>query len=301
MSPDLAELSRAALVARGARVWLGRTARLVGWAARPASYPPPLLGSAADFPHLLDRQAIPIAGPAGLTDPLLEAGKRRNLALAAPHLDGLVLAPDRPLSFWRAVPRPTAARGYQLGAELRGGCVVPTRGGGLCLLSNALFDAAGRLGWRILERHAHTMQSAPAAMCRSAAAAPRGRLDATVLWPHVDLRVAPRLGRARLEVRVDAAAGALVVAIHGEAPATHAVELAAARALERIESTEAGRVRTHAVRRVVRSETGALLEDTFIALDRVRLTEPDAARRNCLTCERRCHARPRELAPERRR
>lgn len=272
MRRDLADLSPLELAARRLNVAVRQAARLAAWRLAPAAYPDPAL-AAGGFPHLLYAGTAPVARPDA--DPVLERGKLCNLALAAPHLDGLVVAPDRPFSFWRAVPRPTAARGYLHGMELRGGCIVPSLGGGLCLLSNALFAAAAQLGWRILERHAHTMAVAGA-----------DPLDATVFWPHVDLRFAPRAGRARLRVRVRDAK--LAVAIWSDRPAALAVAVTAAQ-------QATGAELTSAVRRVVRDERGALLEDTFLALDHKRLLVAGQARRSCLTCDRPCHARPREL------
>jgi vancomycin resistance protein VanW len=278
---DLGELSRLQLAARRVNVLVRRASRLAAWTAHPAAWPRPELGDALGFRHELYRRRWPIAR-AG--DPLLEQGKRTNLALAAPHLDGLVTAPDLPLSFWRAVPRPTAARGYRLGMELRGGCVVPTAGGGLCLLSNALFAAAAGLGWRILERHGHT---------RTAGAA---ELDATVMWPHVDLRVAPRAGRARLEVRVRG--GFLELAVHGDRPLAHHTEIHRLAGAEREEVTARGAVRVSAVRRIVRdAASGALIEDSLIAVDRKQVVPAALAARSCLTCDRSdCRARPPGLA-----
>jgi vancomycin resistance protein VanW len=278
---DLSDRSALSLAARRVSVLARRAARLAAWTARPADWRRPDLAGPHDFPHLLYSRRWPIARAGDEIDPRLELGKRVNLALAAPHLSGLVVAPDRPLSFWRAVPRPTAARGYRLGMELRGGCVVPTPGGGLCLLSNALFAAAAELGWRILERHGHTMTVAGRA----------AELDATVLWPHVDLRVAPRAGRARLEVRLIEAEGALEVAVHGDRPGAHRIEIERMRSAEHEETTSAGLVRVSAVRRVVRDHRGALVEDSLIALDRKRVVPPAQAARSCLTCDRDCRAR----------
>jgi vancomycin resistance protein VanW len=273
MRRDLADLSPLALAARRLNVLARQTARLAAWHLAPESYPDPALPAGERFPHLLYARTVPLTRAGA--DPVLERGKLRNVALAAPHLDGLVVAPDAPLSFWRAVPRPTAARGYQHGMELRGGCVVPSLGGGLCLLSNALFAAAAQLGWRILERHAHTM-AVPGA----------DPLDATVFWPHVDLRFAPRAGRARLRLRVKDSA--LAIAVWSERPAALAVDLDA-------DQVSAGATLTSAVRRVVRDENGALLEDTFVTLDRKHLLDPAGERRSCRTCDRPCHARPRSL------
>jgi glycosyltransferase involved in cell wall biosynthesis len=66
------------------------------------------------------------------------------------------------------------------GRELREGCIIPSIGGGLCQLSNALYDAALSAGFEIVERHAHT-QVIPGSLAEV------GR-DATVFWNYVDLR-----------------------------------------------------------------------------------------------------------------
>jgi len=294
MARDLGELSPLALAARRLNVMTRQATRLAAWRLAPASYPSPRYersppGRAAGsyrmtpwapalpggerFPHLLYARSLPLARAGG--HPVLEAGKLVNLALAAPHIDGLVIAPGAPFSFWRAVPRPTAARGYRHGMELRGGCIVPSLGGGLCMLSNALFAAAAQLGWHILERHGHTVAVADA-----------DPLDATVFWPHVDLRFAPRAGRALLRVRVREET--LAVAIWSERPAALAVDLSG-------NQTADGAALTSMIRRVVRDERGALLEDAFVTLDHKRLVDPAGATRSCLTCDRPCHARPRGL------
>ncbi len=58
--------------------------------------------------------------------------------------------------------------------------MIPSVGGGLCQLSNALYELALRSGFEIVERHAHS-QTVPG----SAAAIGR---DATVAWQDIDLR-----------------------------------------------------------------------------------------------------------------
>ncbi len=83
-------------------------------------------------------------------------------------------------SFWRQVGRASRRRGFVTGRMLKEGCLVPAVGGGLCQLSNALYDAALQSGCEIVERHAHSR-----VVAGSAAAAGR---DATVAWNYVDLR-----------------------------------------------------------------------------------------------------------------
>jgi hypothetical protein len=128
------------------------------------------------------------------TDPRereLELGKVQNLRIAAASVDGITLEPGETFSFWRAAGRPAASRGYVTGRELRQGCMVPSIGGGICQLTNALSRVAHRAGMEIVERHSHTIH-------------PPGffiddTTDATVFWNYIDFRF-----RARARVRIGA-------------------------------------------------------------------------------------------------
>jgi hypothetical protein len=117
----------------------------------------------------------------GEKDRLLNAGKIQNLRCALRGLDGIEVEAGRTLSFWRQVGRPVRRRGFVAGRELREGCMIATIGGGLCQLSNALYDTGLEAGLEIVERHAHT-RIVPG----SRAAAGR---DATVFWNYLDLRM----------------------------------------------------------------------------------------------------------------
>ena len=142
-----------------------------------------------------------------LADPrerALELGKVQNLRIAAAAIDGIVLAPGETFGFWRAAGRATRGKGYVIGRELRQGCVIPTIGGGLCQLTNALSRIAHRAGMEIVERHSHSVH--PEGFFID------GQTDATVFWNYVDFRFrssgAVRIGavldEARLIVRLDA-------------------------------------------------------------------------------------------------
>jgi len=147
-----------------------------------------------------------------LADPrerALELGKVQNLRIAAAAIDGIVLAPGETFGFWRAAGRATRGKGYVIGRELRQGCVIPTIGGGLCQLTNALSRIAHRAGMEIVERHSHSVH--PEGFFID------GSTDATVFWNYVDFRFrsgaaagigAVRIGavldEARLIVRLDA-------------------------------------------------------------------------------------------------
>src|SRR6266478_430431 len=110
----------------------------------------------------------------------LQLGKIQNLRIAAQRLNGTCIAAGREFSFWRQLGRATKARGYVPGRELREGCLIPAIGGGLCQLSNAIYELALQAGCAITERHAHSRVI-------PGSAAERGR-DATVAWNYIDLR-----------------------------------------------------------------------------------------------------------------
>ena len=120
-----------------------------------------------------------------------QLGKVQNLRHAVAAIDRVVLPAGVVFSFWRQIGRASRRRGYVPGRMLQQGCLVPAVGGGLCQLSNALYDAALQAGCEIVERHAHSRVVV-------GSAAIEGR-DATVAWNYVDLRF-----RARQALRIEA-------------------------------------------------------------------------------------------------
>ena len=140
----------------------------------------------------------------GEKDRALTLGKIHNLRRAIRHLDGIEIPAGKLFSFWRQIGRTTRARGFVMGRELREGCLIANIGGGLCQLSNALYEAALAAGFNIVERHAYS-RIVPG----SRAAVER---DATVFWNYVDLRF-----RSREPFRIEASLrnGALEVTLRG--------------------------------------------------------------------------------------
>jgi vancomycin resistance protein VanW len=268
---------------RRAKTAARRIGRLAGWALAPHRWPGPELASDDRSWALVYEADVPIARVDADADSRFEAGKRTNVALAAPRFDGLHVTPDRPLSFHRALGRPSRARGFVDGMELRGGCIVPSVGGGVCLLSNALFAMALAQGWTVLERHGHSMQAIAPSPGET------WGVDATVLWPHVDLRIAPRDGPARLGVRV--VGEVLRITVHAEAPVRWVSHLAVVD--DRVETTPAGTFRSNRLVRRLEHPSGRV-EVAVVATNRKRWLEPDARRRSCYTCrDTECRERPR--------
>lgn len=139
------------------------------------------------------------------TELRLTAGKVQNLRITAQALNGLEIQAGETFSFWRQIGRPSRLRGYVEGREIREGCVVPSIAGGLCQLSNALYDAALKANFQIIERHKHTRVIA-------GSLAEQDR-DATIFWNYVDLRFKSQFG---FRIEVDLSAADLVVTFKGQ-------------------------------------------------------------------------------------
>lgn len=134
----------------------------------------------------------------------LELGKVQNLRIAVAAIDGILIAPGETFSYWRAAGRASRPKGYVIGRELRQGCVIPTVGGGICQLTNALSRIAHRAGMEIVERHSHSAH--PEGFFID------GTTDATVFWNYIDfrfrsarsVRIGAILTEDKLIVRLDA-------------------------------------------------------------------------------------------------
>lgn len=125
----------------------------------------------------------------------LIAGKIQNLRVAIKCLSGTEVAAGETFSFWKQIGRASTRRGFARGREVREGCLIPSVGGGLCQLSNALYDAALQAGFEIVESHAHS-RVIPGSLAEV------GR-DATVFWNYIDLRFRSS-EPFRIEARMDA-------------------------------------------------------------------------------------------------
>lgn len=135
-----------------------------------------------------------------------QRGKVENLRRAATAIGQGLLPAGQVFSFWRHVGRASRRRGFVDGRMLQEGRLVPAIGGGLCQMSNGLYDAALQAGCEIVERHGHS-RIVPGS------AAGHGR-DATVAWNYVDLRFRTA---APLHLEVTVERDALVVQLRAPA------------------------------------------------------------------------------------
>lgn len=108
----------------------------------------------------------------------LSAAQRSNVRLAAQALNGLILPAGEPFSFNRVVGPRTRARGYRAAPSYLGPESPSTLGGGICLLSSALYQLALKTGLSIEQRvpHLRVIHSVPPG------------LDATVWYGGADLK-----------------------------------------------------------------------------------------------------------------
>lgn len=134
----------------------------------------------------------------------LNAAQVTNLRVAARHLDDYVLQPGDTFSFNRVVGPRTEGRGYRTAPSYLGGESPSTMGGGICLLSSAVYRLALEAGFPIERRvpHLRTIHSVPPG------------LDATVWYGGADLKFRNSLSKpVRIMAKVQA--GQLVLGLQG--------------------------------------------------------------------------------------
>ncbi len=258
-----------------ARVAAHSVARLARWQLEPEAFPAPVVGRGGPLPHRLAEARV--HRRASSFGPKLESGRWQNLRLVAGALDGVELTAARPFSFWRTVGQLTAARGFVEGAHFEGGCIVPALGGGICSLSDRLFELALRSDCRILERHAHTLWvERPDGSAHA--------VDATVKWPYVDLRFAPRRGVMRIGASVHA--GHITLDVSSTQPLECEVKLRADRTLTGARGS--GRRVRSVLTRIRRGPSSNEIER--LSCDDKRVIENP--RRTCETCNETICSRP---------
>lgn len=176
--PSLAHPTRLSSLLFEAKAAVFKVERL----ARDMADGTPLLSrSRPPFPgNVAGSSRTPLWSDIRLAERVLQWGKVHNLRVAARALDGTMIPAGSVFSFWKQLGRPSRSRGFVDGRMLKEGCLVPSVGGGLCQLSNALYDVALQAGCEIVERHGHS-RIVPGSQAAS------GR-DATVAWNYVDLR-----------------------------------------------------------------------------------------------------------------
>ena len=82
--------------------------------------------------------------------------RHANIATGSLQFDGVVILPGQTFSFWELLGPVTVQRGYAFaGAIINNRSDENVIGGGLCQVSTTMFNAISKLGYDIVERHAH--------------------------------------------------------------------------------------------------------------------------------------------------
>lgn len=110
---------------------------------------------AEPLPVLVYRHKSLIRRRLGQVDMQLQENKAVNLALAAPRVHGVVIAPGETFSFWRMVGRCTARKGYRPGMTIRNGATGQGVGGGMCQFTNLIHWMALHSPLTVVEHHHH--------------------------------------------------------------------------------------------------------------------------------------------------
>lgn len=118
-----------------------------------------------------------------MPSPTLEA-KKHNLREAARLINRVTVMPDETFSFWRIVGNPNDPSRFVEGRSIRAGVATTDRGGGLCQISGIIHHAALLAGWKVTERHNHSIDL----YTDETRFAPLGT-DATVFYGFKDLRI----------------------------------------------------------------------------------------------------------------
>lgn len=128
----------------------------------------------------------------------------QNITIAAEAVDYAVVAPDEIFSFNEKVGIRTEEKGYRPGLMYLNGELVHGIGGGICVLSTLLYNAALECGLTIIERHPH---SGPVVYALP------GR-DAAVSYGWADMRFKNNTGHP-IVIRTIVKDDQLVVAFYG--------------------------------------------------------------------------------------
>lgn len=108
-----------------------------------------------------------------------EVDRNHNLKVGAAAVDGTVVMPGEVFSFNAVVGERSAEAGYRYATGIEAGELIDVLGGGICQVSSTLFGAAFFAGLEVVAAHPHSRPSSYVDM----------GLDATVVWPTVDLKL----------------------------------------------------------------------------------------------------------------
>lgn len=138
------------------------------------------------LPYLQAKASSPLYNSDTGFDMKYQENKVFNLKLTAKELDGLLIRPGETFSFWKSIRHADRETPYREGLTVLNGQLVTTSGGGLCQMSNLLFELFLHSPFTIVERKGHGKKEFPDPGTSLAGT------DATVSEGWIDLKVENR-------------------------------------------------------------------------------------------------------------
>lgn len=111
--------------------------------------------SASPLPSSVYRHGSLIRRRLGNVNMELQENKALNLSLAAPKVNGILIAPGETFSFWRLVGSLKASKGYRPGLTISKGRTGSGVGGGMCQFTNLIHWLVLHSPLVICEHHHH--------------------------------------------------------------------------------------------------------------------------------------------------
>lgn len=94
-------------------------------------------------------------------DIIYQQNKVHNLKIVSQTMNNILIYPSETFSFYYLSKKAFKYGKLKKGLEVVNGKIIPTKGGGLCHLSNLLYSAFLRSDLTIIERHGHLVKSFP--------------------------------------------------------------------------------------------------------------------------------------------
>ena len=113
------------------------------------------------LPYMVYETETELINPNTGMDILYQYNKVHNLRLVSNTINHIVIAPYETFSFWRLAKNAHLYGKYEDGLVVVDGKLVPSKGGGLCQMSNTLFSAFLHTPLTIVERHPHQTEEFP--------------------------------------------------------------------------------------------------------------------------------------------
>jgi len=220
-------------------------------------------GDAGEYGYVLAERFSPMERVKGAIEPRLQKGKERNVAIASKAINRSVIEPGQVFSYHRLVGRPSRWRGFQSGLQLLQDEESEGIGGGLCQISNMLFQLAAEAGMLIVERHRHGLDLFP----DHVRTAPFG-CGATVRYNYNDLRFENPLPYAVI-VNLEVIDGQLKGSI--AAPCEPDFEVLIEERDHRFYRDNGWRMRENKIYRVIASRDGIKIREELLAHNRCRV------------------------------